>query len=548
MAADGAVDWYCPGRFDAPAALYALLDPDGAAVRVSAHNSPPQGEQRYRHDTNVLVTTLGDVEIADFMPWDGTTFTPPGRVVRIVTAHRPATVVIDVVPGRAFAPARKVHAFSTGIAFDGMVVNAGVPFDGRRATAALDAGERLVVSIDNERHDPLSPTAALDLADRTAAAWRHHLDFVTYDGPYADAVRRSLLVIKGLTYHATGAVVAAATTSLPERIGGERNWDYRFAWVRDASLAIDAAYDAGLVDEGERFVEWLRRVLPDDADFPLDPLYDVEAERLDGEEHILPLAGYRKSQPVRVGNAAANQLQLDIYGDLVGVLHAAQVRRRSGSGVPELWPALCRMADWLADAWRLPDRGMWEIRAEPRHLASSKMACWYALARMTELALVRNPLDFGTVPWKTAANEILRWLEANPVSDDEIDASLLTIAWRGPWPMEHPVVQETVDRVLSRLSDGPFVYRYAATFDDGLPPGEGAFLPTSFWAVKALARLGRWEEAHERMEALVSVGGRLGLLPEEAEPRTGEFLGNLPQAFTHLALIEAALALRNGPR
>jgi GH15 family glucan-1,4-alpha-glucosidase len=481
------------------------------------------------------------------MPWDGSTFTPTGRIVRVVTAHRAATVDIDVVPGRAFAPARKVNAFSTGIAFDGMVVNAGIPFDGRRATTTLEPGDRLVVSIDDEYHDPLNATAALDLADRTGAAWEHHLDYVTYDGPYADAVRRSLLVLKGLTYHASGAVVAAATTSLPERIGGERNWDYRYAWVRDASLAIDAAYDSGLVDEGERFVLWLKRVLGD-GQFPLRPLYDVEGEEVGDEEHILPLPGFRRSQPVRVGNAAAGHLQLDIYADLVGALHADQFRRHSGSGVDELWPALADMADWLTTAWQQPDRGIWEIRAEPRHLHASKVGCWYALARMVELALVRNPLDFATVPWKAAANEILRWLDDNPIPDEDIDASLLVIAWRGPWPVEHPIVEDTVDRILRRLSDGPFVYRYTAAFDDGLPAGEGAFLATSFWAVKALARLGRWEEAHERMESLVAVGGPLGLLPEEADPRTGEFLGNLPQAFSHLALIEAALALRSGPR
>ena len=506
----------------------------------------------------MLRTVLGDVEILDFMPWEGTTFPPAGRIVRVVTARREATVHVDVVPGHAFKPARQTTAFSTGIAFDGAIVNAGIPFDGRRAATTLNPGERLVVTVDHEaqrghrHHDPLTATAALDLADRTATAWRRHLDFVTYDGPYAHGVRRSLLAIKALTYYGSGAVVAAPTTSLPEKVGGERNWDYRYAWVRDASLAIDAAYDAGLVEEGERFTEWLRRILPDDVELPLRPLYDVEGGEVGPEETFLPLAGYQRSQPVRVGNEAAEHLQLDIYADVVAVLHADQFRRRHSS-VHELWEPLTRVADWLVDAWRLPDRGMWEIRCEPRHLLSSKLACWYALARMTELALARNPLDFATVPWKQAANEIAAWLDQAlaTIPDDEVDASLLTIAWRGPWPCEHPVVGATVDRVLARLSDGPFVYRYGSAFDDGLPPGEGAFLPTSFWAVKALARLGRWEEAHERMEALcdfASGNGALGLLPEEADPRNGEFLGNFPQAFSHLALIEAALALRSGPR
>ncbi|MDQ1438933.1 MAG: hypothetical protein QOK43_2562 [Acidimicrobiaceae bacterium] len=560
VAADGTIDWYCPGRFDAPATCFRLLDPVGGAIRVGpAKPSMPQvGTQSYRGDTNLLQTVMGDVEVLDFMPREGSAATPPGRIVRVVTARRgPVDVVVDVVPGHAFKPARNVHTFATGIAFDGTVVRAGVPFDGRRATATLQAGERMVVTVDDEHHEPLTVDAALDLADRTATGWHQHLSALTYDGPYAAAVRRSLLVLKGLSHHDTGAVVAAPTTSLPERLGGERNWDYRFAWVRDASLAIDAAYEAGLHEEGERFVSWLQRIF-DGAEFPLRPVYDVEGEPIRDAEQELRLGGWRRSQPVRIGNDASTHLQLDFYADVVAVLHTEQFRRRSSS-VHQLWAPLCQMADWLCDAWRQPDRGIWEIRSEPRHLVSSKLACHDTLARMTELALARNPLDMGSVAWRESAAEILAWVERYGLAadgglrqddgpEDEPDASLLMSVWRGPWPPDHEIPQRTVERVLARLSDGLYLHRYPPSSDDGLPPGEGVFIPASFWAVKALARLGRWEEAHERMEHLVGFSRPLGLLPEEADPRTGDFLGNLPQAFSHLALVDAALALEHGPR
>jgi GH15 family glucan-1,4-alpha-glucosidase len=534
--------------------LYRLLDPEGGAVgvRTGLAGGALAGEQSYLPDTNVLRTVLGDVDVLDFMPFG------EGRIVRVITARRgPVDVHVDVTPACAWRPARRVHAFATGIAFDGAVVRTGFPFEGRVATTRLEAGERVVVTIDGEDHEPLTVTAALDLAERTADTWRRYVSSSTYDGPYRDSVERSLLILKGLTYSESGAVVAAATTSLPEFVGGERNWDYRYAWVRDASLAIDAAYDAGLTEEGEQFVGWLHRVLGGTT-FPVRPLFDVDGEPIGDDEVLLALPGWRGSQPVRVGNAASTHLQLDFYADVVGVLHAEQFRRR-GSRVHELWETLTRMADWLCDAWRLPDRGMWEIRSEPRHLVSSKVSCWYALTRMTELALARNPLDAGSVAWRQAAREIEAWLSEHALAadgglrqdtriEDDPDGSLLTALWRGPWPHDDEVCRRTVDRVLSRLGDGPFVARYPPSADDGLPPGEGMFLPCSFWAVRALAILERWDEAHERMEQLLAFARPLGVLSEEADPRTGDYLGNLPQAFSHLALVDAALALAQGPR
>jgi len=562
--ADGTIDWWCPGRFDAPAALFRILDPDGGAIRVGPAGEPRAGRQSYVPNTNVLRTRLttaeGELEITDFMPWSGQA--PSGRIVRVVQALRGRVdVEVDVVPGDRFGPARDISTWSQGIAFGGVTVHTGCPMDGRTGQFRLDAGERAVVMLEeagDRRPEPLSVEGALDLVDRTTTAWRSRIRPSTYDGPYQADVERSLLALQLLTYSPTGTIVAAGTTSLPECIGGERNWDYRYAWVRDASLAVDACYDAGLHEEAEQFNQWLLGVLDADG-FPLHPLYDVEGLPLrSADERELPLAGWRGSQPVRVGNGAAEHLQLDFYADLLSTIHVEQFREPS-SRVGELWGPLSAMADWLSNAWREPDRGIWEIRSEPRHLVSSKLACWYALDRMVEFARSRNPLDLDAVRWRESAKDIVAWLDehafaadgglrADPSSNDLTDASLLRIAWRNPWPGNRRVVDRTIDRVLGALGQGAFVSRYSTANDDGLPPGEGAFLACSFWAVDALARSERWEEAHERMETLCGFSRPLGLLPEQADPISGDFLGNMPQAFSHLALVQAALALAGGPR
>ena len=565
VAADGTIDWWCPGRFDAPAALFRLLHREGGAVRVGPTGEPRPGPQTYDQGTNVLRTRLpsseGELEVVDFMPWDGSN-RPSGRIVRLLTALRGRVHVdVDVQPGSAFGPARDVHPFSSGIVFDGIAVHTGCPMDARHGELRLEAGERAVVVLgpvgERGRAEGLSVAGALDLLDRTTTAWRSHLSPITYEGPYRADVERSLLVLKALTYGPTGTMVAAPTTSLPETEGGERNWDYRYSWVRDASLAVDATYDAGLTDEAEVFNEWMLRLLRRTDAFPLHPVYDVDGLPLDADDEVeLPLDGWRGSRPVRVGNGAADHLQLDFYADLVSSIHVEQLRMPE-SRVAELWPPLARMADWLSTAWRSPDRGIWELRTAPRQLVSSKIACWYALDRMVELARARNPLDLDAVRWREAAKEIVAWLEANARNPDGSlqaddsgrglpDGYLVQLAWRNPWPGDRRVVEQTVERTLAELGVGPFVRRYSG-LDDGLPPGEGTFLACSFWAVEALAQLGRWDEAHERMEALCAFSGPLQLLPEQADPATGDFLGNLPQAFSHLTFIQAALALARGP-
>ncbi|HEX7169102.1 MAG TPA: glycoside hydrolase family 15 protein [Acidimicrobiales bacterium] len=574
VADDGTIDWWCPRRFDGDAAFFALLDRDGGAMRVGPASTaalPVSGTQSYDGDTHVLSTVLpapeGDVEVVDVMPWIGTGHRAAGRIVRLVTARRGVVdVEVAVRPGARWRAARDVSTWSGGIAFDGVVVRTGCEMDGQGGVLRLEAGETAVVTIDVEPDDgsplpeALSLHGALDLVDRTRTAWTSRVAPMTYDGPYAADVRRSLLVLLGLQYGPSGTVVAAATTSLPERVGGERNWDYRYAWIRDASLAIDACYDAGLHEEAERFFDWVVSVCGA-AEFPMRPFYDVDGHAVSDDEQELPLGGWRGSQPVRVGNGASDHLQLDFYADLAAVLHEDQVRGNHGdaSGAMHLLHHLVRMSGWLAHAWTQRDRGIWEIRAEPRHLVASKLACWYALDRVGQLEAMRSPLSLAAAQARLAAREVVAWLEANAFAVDgglraddrpteDVDAALLAFAWRNPWPHEPWRVERTIDRILRRLSTGPFVHRYPDDGRDGLPPGEGAFLACSFWAVEALARVGRWEEAHERMEALCAISRPLGLLPEEVDPATGEWLGNLPQALSHLALVQAAIALTLGPR
>jgi GH15 family glucan-1,4-alpha-glucosidase len=582
VSADGTIDWYCPGRIDAPAALFRILDPaDGAAVRIgpaglgpSARRRLPPGGQRYDPATNVLRTRLsgpdGEIEIADVMPWPGGTERPPGRIVRLVTALRgPIEVEIEVVPGRAFGPAAEISTWSQGMAFDRVAVRTGLPFTAIptgpdravwQASQILQPGDQLVVTIDDladDHHRPLSPDAALSVVAATAEAWRRHVFPVTYGGPYGDAVLRSLLAIKLLQWYAGGGVAAAATLSLPEVAGGERNEDRRWVWLRDTAQSATLFDRIGLGEDALAARSWLRTVMEGSA-IPLVPAFDVEGGPTAPEEE-LGLPGRLQSEPVRIGTRWWRDdpppgLQLDVYGDLLASVEL------DGGPLTAVWKELASHADWLADHWAAPDHGVWELRGEPRMLVASRVQCWYALDRMVRLARARNPLDLDAVGWQQAAGDIGRWLERNGVAADDglrlddqpadlPDAALLRVAWRGPWPAHgSPRVGHTVDRILLQLSTGALIHRYPPELDDGLPGIPGADLTASFWAVRALAALGRWEEAHERMDTLCGLGQPLGVLSEMLDPISGHLFGNTPSARVHLALIDAAVALEGGPR
>jgi GH15 family glucan-1,4-alpha-glucosidase len=325
--------------------------------------------------------------------------------------------------------------------------------------------------------------------------------------------------------------------------------------VRDACALVEASRLAGLADESVIAAGWVSQVL-DGTGIPISPVWDASGNE-PAEEAELSLDGWRRSQPVRVGTAAGAQHPLDLYADLASVFHAEDLM--ASGPMLERWGVMRAATDWVADHWADADTGIWELRSPPRQHIASKVACWFTLDRMTRLARALNPLDLDAVGWFAAARDALAWLEASPVAAPAarlvdvadvhlLDAALLQMAWLGPWPADHEVVVRTVDRIVRNLSTGAFVSRYPPEYDDGLPGREGAHLQTSFWAVRALAATGRWDEAHERMEVLCGLNQPLGLLSEEIDATSATLLGNLPAAGSHLALVQAALALHDGPR
>jgi GH15 family glucan-1,4-alpha-glucosidase len=432
-------------------------------------------------------------------------------------------------------------------------------------------GEQLVVTVDDRDDDhqgPLSPDAAERAREATAAAWQRHVFGLTYGGPYRQAVERSALAVKLLQSYASGSIAAAATMSLPEIAGGERNEDRRLAWIRDAAAAVAVFDSLDLGDDRAAAESWLRSVV-ESNDPPLPIVFDLEGGPA-GPEEELRLPGRLRSEPVRSGaywspvDAPTDGRRggpQDALGDLIA---AVAIGAPNGGPLHAVWPDLVPHIDWLADHWLDPDQGIWELRGPPRRLVASRVQAWYALDTAARMAFDRNPLDLDAAGWRQTAGEVLRWLERHALAvdgglrmDDQAadlpDAALLRVAWRGPWPAmtggnSAPVVAGTVERVLEQLSSGALVHRYPPELDDGRSGTPGADLAASFWAVRALAALGRWEDAHARMETLCGLGQPLGLLGEFVHPVSGQLLGNLPSAHAHLSLIAAAVALESGPR
>ncbi|MGH7924350.1 MAG: glycoside hydrolase family 15 protein [Candidatus Binatus sp.] len=567
---DGSLDWLCVPRFDSPACFAALLgSPQNGRWLIGPREHQHEVRRRYRDDTLILETEFrcagGTAALIDFMP----------------VAERTGRVdIVRMIEGRAGrVPMRTelIMRFDYGSTLPWVTRRKG----GLRAIAGPDAlrlyspiklhskdfstvgefeisaGENLACVMtryashldEPRRRDPD------EMLRETQSWWEKWSARCTYRGEWRDAVLRSLITLKALTYRPTGAIVAAPTTSLPEKIGGVRNWDYRYCWVRDATFTLYALLIAGYTEEARAWRQWLLRAA---ACHPkeLQIMYGLAGERRLDESEIDWLPGYENSRPVRIGNAAHHQFQLDIYGELVDALHVA--RRYGMRSDRDTWRMQRGLIDFLESAWEQPDEGIWEIRGARRPFVYSRMMAWVAVDRAikeVERTGVAGPLD----RWRTLRNRIhddvcrqgfnaTRGAFVQSYGSDALDASLLMMPLVGFLPATDPRVVATVEAIQRELIVDGLVRRYSATVD-GLPAGEGAFLPCSFWLVDCLQAMGRSDEAHDLFGRLLELRNDVGLLAEEFDPVSKRQVGNFPQALSHIALVNSAcnLTIEHGP-
>jgi GH15 family glucan-1,4-alpha-glucosidase len=572
VARDGSVDWLCLPDLDSPTVFAAVLDADHGGRFELRPDAPAQVQRRYLPGTNVLETTFatehGVVRVTDAMTLPDSNLGPARELIRRV----------DGLAGRVPMRWRITPAFGYGAVPSRIERRGGVPIavggPDALAVCSWEAGEAQIddeaisgrfearasssalIALCAAHQEPLVLPAREQVErrlDATTVYWRGWAAQRDYDGPWRDAVIRSALALKLLFHAPSGAIAAAATASLPEEIGGERNWDYRFCWVRDSAFTLDALLQLGCPSEAEAFFWWLLHA--SQLTHPrLQVLY-----RLDGGERApersLKLDGYQSSRPVRVGNDAAAQTQLDIYGDL---LQTALIYTRAGGRLDrETGRRLAEIADLVCRIWRQPDSGIWEVRSQPEHFTHSKMMCWVALDRALRLS------DAGQLPsrhastWRREALAIREFIEARCWSQrlgsytrhaggEELDASLLLGVLLGYESPEPGRLSATVTAIRRGLGRGPLLSRYSG--EDGLPGAEGAFLCCSFWLADALARIGRLDEATELMEQLLALANDVGLYAEELDPHTNDLLGNFPQGLVHLALINAAVSIAEASR
>jgi GH15 family glucan-1,4-alpha-glucosidase len=571
---DGSLDWLCLPRFDSPASFAALLGgPEAGRWRIAPRAGGTVTRRRYREDTMVLEsvweTAEGTVRVVDFMPRRQT----EPDVVRIVEGvSGRVTMGVELVVrfdyGRVVPWVRHQGGRWVSVAGpDALWLDTPVELLGRnlRSVAEFDvaAGDRVpfvLTWVPSFQDEPPRYDASEALAE-TERYWRDWIGRCSYDGPYADAVRRSLLVLKALTYAPSGGITAAATTSLPEQIGGPRNWDYRFCWLRDAAFTLQALAGGGYTAEARAWRDWLLRAAAGDPG-DLQIMYSLTGRRRLPELELGWLPGYEDSRPVRVGNEAADQFQLDVYGEVLDALHGA--REAGVAHDSDAWTLQCLLAERLEEVWREPDSSLWEVRGPRQHFVHSKVMAWVGFDRMirtAERAGLPAPLDRWRATRDAVHREVCeRGYDAGRRTFTQyygstgLDAALLLIPRVGFLPPDDPRVLGTVDAVQRELSEDGFVLRYRTDADpvshqgtvDGLPGAEGAFLACSFWLADALALLGRRDEARERFEQLLDLRNDVGLLSEEWDPVARRHLGNTPQAFSHVGLVNTALALGRG--
>ncbi len=583
VAPNGNIEWLCLPRFDSPSVFGAILDRDAGVFRLGPADVEVPAARRYLPGTNVLETSWGTsggwIIVRDVLligPWHHehershthrrapTDYDADHVLLRLVRCvNGELQVTLDCEPCFEYGARHGTWEY-TGAGYHEalcraedsevelkLVTDLNVGFEGGRATGRtlMHEGDTLFVALAWSDHP--APTTYEDAYDRlvwTAHHWQHWLDHGQFpDHPWRTHLQRSALTLKGLSYSPTGALVAAATTSLPESPGGERNWDYRFTWIRDATFMLWGLYTLGFDWEANDFFYFIADVAEAEEN-TLQIMYGIDGTA-DLTESTLDLSGYEGARPVRIGNGAFNQEQHDVWGAL---LDSVYLHTKSRDHLPErLWPMLKKQVETALEKWREPDRGIWEIRGDPKHFTSSKLMCWVAADRGARLAEMRDELEFAA-RWQSAADEIKADICENAIDErgvftqhydtDALDASVLLMVMVRFLPREDERLRKTVLAIADELSEDGLVLRYKVEeTDDGLSGREGTFTICSFWCVSALVEIGEVARGRDLCERLLSHASPLGLYAEEIDPRTGRHLGNFPQAFTHLALINAVM-------
>ena len=567
---DGSIDWLCWPRFDSGACFAALLGgPENGRWRIAPVNDDVRVERCYRGESMILETTFttstGAVTIVDFMPPVGT----QSDLVRMIVGKK-GSVTLRVELLLRFGYGAQVpwvtrlddHSLRAISGPDMVVLHMDTPLHGEGLSTVgevtVNAGEtRSFVLTWRASHEPpptpVNPAKALH---ETEEFWNEWSSRCTYQGEFRDTVLRSLLTLKALTFRPTGGIVAAPTTSLPEELGSARNWDYRVCWLRDATLTLIGLMDAGYYDEARAWRDWLLRAAAGSPD-QVQIMYGLAGERRLLEWEVPWLSGYAASTPVRIGNAAHAQLQIDVFGEVMDAFHQARM-----GGMPEsvdAWQLECALAAHLETVWTEPDNGIWEVRGGRQHFTHSKVMAWVAFdraIRSAESCGLRGPVEHWRALRKKTHQEICArgYNQAlgsfvQSYESKQVDASLLLLPLVGFLPANDPRILGTVRAIEQRLLVDGFVYRYDSTHtDDGLPPGEGAFLACSFWLADNYLLQGRQRDARELFARLLSIRNDVGLLAEEYHPGLRRQLGNFPQGFSHVAIVSTALNMHRAER
>jgi alpha,alpha-trehalase len=611
---DGSVDWGCLPDFDSPALFCRLLDAErGGYFKIAPTDESIPSSQRYLRNSNVLQTRFasiaGEIVLTDFMPvetlsaWpyrgmNNNTWTREDgschclvRSVECTHGELPVTMTLKVSPNYAASPsevfmaednvgaviaggnqyvglaivgAYRVSSFSVRVEQDEAAGHPSIIVqmtlrEGENVLFAVGVGRSLLAARRLVEYELQQRNFDFELA-HTLHCWRKWVKGCNYYGPYADVVERSALTLKMMTYAPTGAIVAAPTTSLPEDLGGTRNWDYRYTWLRDATFTLYALNVLGFTEEARAFTHWLRRLSYVDGE-DLQIMYGIRGERDLTEQRLTHLSGYCNTSPVRIGNGAASQKQLDVFGEVLDCIHLYRRQgcfERYGETLDgALWAMMKTFVEHVCEHWHEPDSGIWEIRGGLRHFVYSKVMCWVALDRGIRAAQQLN-LEADLPRWYTVRDQIRADILSHGYNtplgtftqaydDEALDASNLLLPLVGFIPADDPRMRSTVDRTMERLTDeNGFVYRYLS--EDGLEGSEGTFSICTFWLVDNLAMQGRVDEARSLFERLLSYAGRLGLFSEEIDSQNQIALGNYPQAFTHIALINSAINLQKAER